>query len=368
MENNKPLRVAQIICQCVNGGVEACIMNYYKHIDKTKIQFDFFVDNTSKIINKDEIIKMGGKIIIVPPYKKIFKFIIFLKKELKNYDIVHSNINALSVFPLYAAKKAKVKIRIAHSHSTTNKKEFRRNLVKNFLRLFSKKYATNYFACSKEAGEWLFGKKTLNKGEITIVNNAIDIEKFKFNNEVRDELRKEYNISNEIIIGNIGRFVWQKNQLFLLDVFSQYTKQNPNSYLLLIGDGPLYGDLIKKARNLNIIEKIIFAGTDKEVSKFYSMMDIFVFPSLYEGFGMVMLEAQASGLACIASNGVPKIVKNLDSTIFLDLINDAKFWADELYKVNLNSDRNLLYVKNSLYDIKKEAIKLEQIYFDILKI
>ena len=184
--------VAQIIGKALNGGVEACIWNYYKAIDKEKVQFHFFVENTSAIIDKEKIEKLGGKIIVTPKYTHIFKYIKFLIKTFKNnkYDIVHSNLNALSVFPLFAAKLAGIKVRIAHSHSTTNKKEFLRNLIKNFLKLFSKTFATDYFACSELAGRWLFGKKAFNSGKVFIVNNAIDLDKFKFDCEKRAEIRK----------------------------------------------------------------------------------------------------------------------------------------------------------------------------------
>ena len=158
----KVIKVAQVIGMAVDGGTESVWMNYYRNIDKKKIQFDFLVENESKIINKKEIESMGGKIVIIPPYNNPIKYMRVLKKIFKEnpYDIVHSNMNALSVFTLRAAKKAGIKVRIAHSHSTSNKKEWKKNILKNILRPFSKVYATHYLACSELAGRWLFGNKT----------------------------------------------------------------------------------------------------------------------------------------------------------------------------------------------------------------
>ena len=304
----KVIRVAQVIGMAVNGGVESCIMNYYRHIDKTKVQFDFLVESTSNIIDKDKIEAMGGKVIIIPPYTKIFKYIKELRRIFKegNYDIVHSNMNALSVFTLFAAWLAKIKVRIAHSHSTTNKKEWKKNLIKNILRPFSKVFATDYFACSELAGRWLFGNKTFNKGKVTIINNAIEVEKFLFNEEVRSQIRKELNIEDKFVIGHVGRFVEQKNHIFLIDIFYEVQKERSESVLLLIGDGPLYNDIYQKVERLGILDKVIFAGVHKHPERFYQAMDVFVFPSLYEGLGMVLIEAQINGLPCIISNNIPK--------------------------------------------------------------
>ena len=301
MKEEKVVRVAQVIGMAVNGGVESCIMNYYRHIDKTKVQFDFLVESTSNIIDKEKIEAMGGKVIIIPPYTKIFKYIKELKRIFKegNYDIVHSNMNALSVFTLFTAWLAKIKVRIAHSHSTTNKKEWKKNLIKNILRPFSKVFATDYFACSELAGRWLFGNRTFNKGKVTIINNAIEVDKFLFNEEVRNQMRKELNIEDKFVIGHVGRFVEQKNHTFLIDIFYEVQKERPNSILLLVGDGPLYNMIYQKVERLGILDKVIFAGVYNDVSKFYNAMDMFVFPSLYEGLGMVLVEAQINGLPCL---------------------------------------------------------------------
>lgn len=270
----------------MDGGVESVVMNYYRNIDKSKVQFHFICDEDSTDIPYDEIEKLGGKVIVVPPYQKLFKYQKELYKIFKenNYKIVHSHINALSVFPLRIAKKAGVPIRIAHSHSTSNKKEWKKNIVKNILRPFSKLYANKFFACTKHAGEWLFGKKIIERKELNVINNAIDLKKFEFNEKTREDLRKELGIKEDtLIIGHVGRFMKQKNHEFLIEVFKELIKKNDNSILMLIGQGPLLNDMKQKVRDLKIEDKVKFMGQVTDVEKYYNIMDVFLFPSIYEG-------------------------------------------------------------------------------------
>ena len=270
----------------MDGGVESVVMNYYRNIDKSKVQFHFICDEDSTDIPYEEIEKLGGKVIIVPPYQKLFKYQKELYKVFKenNYKIVHSHINALSVFPLRVAKKAGVPIRIAHSHSTSNKKEWKKNIVKNILRPFSKLYANKFFACTKHAGEWLFGKKIIERKELNVINNAIDLKKFEFNEKTREDLRKELGIKEDtLIIGHVGRFMKQKNHEFLIEVFKELIKKNDNSILMLIGQGPLLNDMKQKVRDLKIEDKVKFMGQVTDVEKYYNIMDVFLFPSIYEG-------------------------------------------------------------------------------------
>ena len=261
-------------------------MNYYRNIDKDKIQFHFLCDEDSTNIPYEEIEKMGGKVIIIPPYQRLFEY----QKELyrifkeNNYKIIHSHINALSVFPLRIAKKAGVPIRIAHSHSTSNKKEWKKNILKMILRPFSKLYANNYFACTEYAGKWLFGKKVVERKELNVINNAIDLKKFEFNENTREDLRKELGIKEDVlVIGHVGRFMKQKNHEFLIDVFEKAIKQDDNIYLILVGQGPLEDKIKEMAKEKGIENKILFLGQRNDVNKLYQAMDIFVLPSLYEG-------------------------------------------------------------------------------------
>ena len=278
--------VAHIMGKWNGGGVESVVMNYYKNIDRNRIQFHFLCDEDSTDIPYEEIEKLGGKVIVIPPYQKLFKY----QKELyrifkeNNYKIIHSHINALSVFPLRIAKKAGVPIRIAHSHSTSNKKEWKKNILKMILRPLSKLYANNYFACTEYAGKWLFGKKVVERKELNVINNAIDLKKFEFNENTREDLRKELGIKEDVlVIGHAGRFMKQKNHEFLIDVFEKAIKQDDNIYLILVGQGPLEDKIKEMAKEKGIEDKILFLGQRNDVNKLYQAMDIFVLPSLYEG-------------------------------------------------------------------------------------
>ena len=358
--NLEPIRIAQVIGKWLGGGVESVVMNYYRHIDKNKIQFDFICDNDSTNIPYDEIEKLGGRVILVPPYQKVFEYQKELVKIFKenNYKIVHSHINTLSVFPLRAAKKAGVPIRIAHSHSTTNKKEWKKNLLKQALRPFSKVYATDYMCCSELAGRWLFGDKEYDKGNVYLLNNAIDLDKFKYDEKIRKEKRKELNIKDDtLVIGHVGRFVEQKNHRFLIDIFNEVHKQNNNSLLILVGQGPLMEEIKRKVKNLGLEDCVKFLGQRTDVNELYNAMDLFLFPSLYEGLGMVLIEAQANGLPCIASTEIPEIADISNNVQFYNLNDSIDTWLK-----NYEVKRFKYSGKYGSYNIKTEAKKLEKYY------
>lgn len=326
-KKEEPIRIAQIVGKWLGGGVEAVVMNYYRHLDHSKIQFDFICDDDSTNIPYDEIEKLGGKVILIPPYQKVFKYQKELRRVLREgkYKIVHSHINTLSVFPLYAAKKVGVPVRIAHSHSTTNKKEWKKNLLKQVLRPFSKKYATNYMCCSELAGRWLFGDKAYDDGKVYLLNNAIDLDKFKYDKKIRDKKRKELGIKEDtIVIGHIGRFVAQKNHTFLIDIFNQFHKKEKNSILLLAGQGPLQEEIKNKVRELGLDDSVRFLGQRNDANELYQVFDVFLLPSLYEGLPVVGVEAQASCLLCFFSDDMTKETKVLDSTVFMSLSNTAE--------------------------------------------
>ena len=370
MKKQEPIRIAQIMGKWVGGGVEAVVMNYYRHIDKSKIQFDFICDEDSTNIPYDEIKKLGGKVILIPPYQKLFKYHKVLKRVLKEgkYKIVHSHINTLSVFSLWAAKSAKVPVRIAHSHSTTNKKEKKKNLLKKILRPLSKLFATNYMACTEHAGRWLFGNKTYDKGKVYLLNNAIDIEKYKFNEDIRKKLRKELKINKDtFVIGHIGRFVEQKNHRFLIDLFYEYQKKNKNSLLILVGQGPLLKEMQDKVRNYKMQNKVIFLGQRDDANELYQAFDMFILPSLYEGLGMVLIEAQCSGLFCIASSDVPIIAKISDNLEFINLNESQETWLLHLKKIYMNKRKfDTLLIKKYGFDIGLESQKLDSYYLNIV--
>lgn len=367
--DKEPIRIAQIVGKWVGGGVEAVIMNYYRNIDRDKVQFDFICDNDSTNIPYEEIKALGGNIILVPPYQHILKYHKELKKILKkgNYKIVHSHINTLSVFSLFAAKCAKVPIRIAHSHSTTNKLEKKKNILKQFLRPFSKMFATNYMCCSELSGRWLFGNNTYNKGKVYLLNNAIDLNKFTYNEEIRKIKRKELNLEEQIVIGHIGRFVAQKNHTFLIDIFNEIHKEEKKAVLLLAGQGPLIEEIKEKVNGLGLGDFVRFLGQRNDANELYQAFDVFLLPSLYEGLPVVGVEAQASGLLCVLSNDMTRETKVLNSTIFMPLSSKAKTWADLLLRSLQDYKRNDTKeeISSNGFNIKFESPKLMEYYLSL---
>ena len=357
------IRVAQVVGKMLNGGVEAVVMNYYRHIDRSKVQFDFIVDEDSTYIPREEIESLGGRIFIIPPYQKINKYIPALIKLFKenNYKIVHSHINTLSVFPLYAAKKAGVPVRIAHNHSTAAPGEWKKNILKYSLRPFAKVFATHYAACSKYAGEWLFGKKSMARGEVTIFNNAIDLDKFKYDENVRNEVRKELGIEGKFVIGHVGRFCYAKNHDFLIDIFEKLHEKNPNAVLMLVGDGPGREKIEEKVMQRNLSGQVLFLGNRNDANRMYQAMDVFVFPSRYEGFGLAVVEAQVNGLKVVVSKEVSDETKINDRIEFIDLNADIRMWTDSIEKANTRCDS---CCKSGDYDIILQTLKLQNYYKD----
>ena len=368
----EPIRIAHIMGKWLGGGVESVVMNYYRNIDRNKVQFDFICDEDSKYIPTDEIESLGGKVILIPPYQKPFKYHKELKKVLKegNYKIVHSHISTMSFFSLWAAKSAKVPVRIAHAHSTTNKQEKKKNLMKQVLRPFSKVFATDYFCCSELAGRWLFGNKTYDDGKVYLLNNAIDVDKYKYDKKIRIDKRKELNLKdNDLVIGHIGRFVKQKNHDFLIDIFDEIHKQNKNTILLLAGDGPLKEEIQNKVKKIGLEKNVQFLGQRNDANELYQAMDAFVLPSLYEGLPVVGVEAQAAGLPCFLSTDMTKETKVLDSTQFISLTHDTKYWADKILKEVKTFERkdSSREITDNNFNIKKEIRKIEKQYQQLLE-
>ena len=363
----EPIRVLQIIGFVCGGGVEAVIMNYYRNIDRNKIQFDFIIDGYEKTALDNEISSLGGKVYKVEPYtKNPFKNIYQIYRIVKdnNYQIVHSNMNTLSVFSLFAAWLAGAKVRILHNHSTAVKSEKLRSAMKYILRPFAPIFANKYMACSKLAGEWMYGKKKMKEGKVKVLNNAINVDDFAYNLRLREKLRQDLNIDKDtLVIGHVGRFMYQKNHDFLIDIFKEIHKQRNNSLLLLIGDGSLRATIEAKVQNYGLKDCVNFLGLRKDVKDLYNVMDVFVLPSWYEGLPVVSVEAQANGLPCFVSDKVSKECNLSSSVHFISLDKNARDWSKEILDSNITRNKNAkqeLIANN--FEIKNEAGKLIKLY------
>lgn len=369
----EPIRVAQIIGRTNNGGVENYILNYYSSIDRTQVVFDFFVSNECEIVNKKVIEDLGGELIIVPGYSNVIKYVRELVKLLKrkDYDIIQANNNALSCLSLYAAKKAGYDIRIANCLSSTSAKEGIRFVIKEFLRLFSKTYATHYFACSDLAGKWLYGNDIVFNKKYYKVNNAVYTEKYQYNDEIRQALKEKHHLTDKMVMGTIGRLEEQKNYMFLLEIFYHYHKINQKSHLIIIGDGKQKAMLEEKAMDLGIADCFSIltsneVGVRGMASKYYSVFDMFVLPSLYEGLPTVGIEAQISSLPTFFSTSITDEVKISNYAYFIDQNASAREWAEYIDQHVELQMRDKCYVCEE-HDINIQAERLCNIYKEIVK-
>ncbi|WP_268802215.1 glycosyltransferase family 1 protein [Bifidobacterium criceti] len=312
------------------GGVEATTMNHYRLLDHSKIHYDFIVYEGSPYVPIDEIKKLGGRVFYVPPITHLAGFEKELARILKttNPDIVHSNLNALSIFPLRVAKRIGIPVRIAHSHSTSNNKELLRNTAKKVLRLYSKTYPTHLAACSLDSATWLFGKKAVAEHNVHYIKNAIDLQRYAFNASHRLELRKKYGLEDKHVLGQIGRFTTQKNYSFSMDVVAELVSTDPNAVFVALGSGNLMRAIRQKAAALGIADHVMLLGNQSNANAWYSAFDALLFPSLYEGLPLTMIEAQVAGLPIVSSDKVTPeafIDKELVTVLPLELTTAA--WA-----------------------------------------
>ena len=230
--------------------------------------------------------------------------------------------------------------------------------------MFLNSNANNYFACSEEAGEWLFGKKIINNNQLKIFKNAINCTEFKFNEDKRKWMRKELGLENKLVIGHVGRFNPQKNHKFLIDIFNEVYKKNKESVLLLVGEGDLLEEMKKYVNKLQLEEAVKFLGLRSDIADLMQSMDVFLFPSKYEGLGVVLIEAQAAGLRCLTSKGTPKEADVTDTVEFLSLEKSAKEWAKIILEGNNNRNSYIKSINDKGYDVETNINWLTNFYID----
>lgn len=363
------IKVLHCVSNMDRAGIETMLMNYYRNINRNEIQFYFLCNKQKKGAYDEEIKLLGGKIFYSPGLNplKWFKYHKIVKKiiEENEIDIVHVHNGALGLQALIAAKSAGVKIRISHAHGTKIDKNIKLPL-KLIYKTQLKKYANQYWGCGKEAIEYYYGKENILNNNITLLTNAIDENKFKYDEKVRKKIRKELDIKdNEYLIGHVGRFMSQKNHTFLIDIFNELKKENFK--LLLIGDGELQEKIKNKVKNLNISDKVIFTGNIPNTNEMYQAMDLFILPSLFEGLPVVGIEAQANGLNCLFSSTISKEVDITGNVKYLNLNDSPEKWAEEVIKLSKKGRNNITdEVAKHNYSIKIEAKKLENKYKELI--
>lgn len=356
------IRVLHIVTYMGRGGLETMLMNYYRHIDRSKIQFDFLVHRDFRADYDDEIESLGGRIYRLPrlvPWspayrRKLNRFF----TEHPEYRIVHVHQDCLSAVFLKAAKKHGVPVRIAHSH-TSNQDKNLKYFIKLYYRRLIPRFATQMFACSQKAGEWMF-----RGAPFQILNNAIDAGQYRYNSRLAAQKRKELGISDDsFVMGHVGRFGREKNHEFLLEIFAAIQKKRHNAVLLLVGDGSLRPEIESRITALGLRGKVLLTGVREDVPALLQAMDVFVFPSLYEGLPVTMMEAQASGLPCVVSDRVPSECKKTELVTFLSLRAPAEEWAEQIMSAyRMKREETCAQIAASGFDIVENAKWLQNYY------
>lgn len=367
------IRILHVVSKLsLNSGVMNVIMNYYRHTDRTKIQFDFLYFEEWNPDFKDEIKNLGGNIFSVnkPSLKHIYRtykeFNFFLSNNYAKYTAVHLHEVYLVHFISYFCKKYGIKHLITHAHTTKYSDNPKNALRNRMMCLGLKKSATDYFACSKAAGEFYYGKEAVANGLVKVIPNAIDLEKYKFNQAIREKIRKSLNIEDKFVVGHIGRMAPPKNQKFLLQIFKKVKKERTNSILLMIGNGPLKKEIESEIKRLNLQDSVILLGVRNDVPNLLMAMDVFVLPSLSEGLGIVAMEAQASGLKCILSDKVP-VETDMGGAKYISLQTYCKQWASAILNCEKKHNRNS-YLSNLIkngYSIKESVEALQNYYIKL---
>jgi len=367
------VRVLHIIHSMNRGGAENAIMNYYRQVDRAKVQFDFLLTDQFKGDFEDEILSLGGKIYRVPPLTKLhpMPYMRGVKQFFTThpeYQIAHSHTSSKSVIPLAIAKLCNIPIRISHSHSSKSETGLN-GLIRNALMPFLKITANVFLSCSEHASEWLYGKKMSATGRVKIVRNVIDASKFKYSIETRKRVRKQLGISEKtFVIGNVARFCKVKNHLFSVEILKHILEINPETILLLIGDGPEHANITAYAKELNVADNIKMVGVVPNVYDYEQAMDVFILPSFYEGLPLSIIEAQVSGLPCFTTKGTVSTECSVTDLVqYLPLNSGAKLWASEICKTagRERTDR-FEEVKAAGYDSISSASTLQDLYTGLL--
>lgn len=356
---------------CMNtGGAETFLMKMYRTMDETKYQMDFCVNVQEKGYYDDEIHLLGGKIFRIPSksenvkeFKKQLTAII--QKEKYEY-VFRITSNGAGFMDLKIAKKAGARVCAARSSNSSDGSGIKSKIAHRLGRWLYRKYVDVKIAPSDLAAEYTFGKPAVQKGEVALLHNGVDLNVFRFDEVGRENIRKEFGISqDQTVVGHIGRFSEQKNHKFLLDIFYQMYTQDNNAVLLLVGCGELENEVRKKIKELGLENNVIFAGVRSDVPQLLSAMDVFVFPSFYEGMPNTVIEAQATGLPCVIADTITKEADITGLVQYLPLSNSAEEWAQVAIRAISKERKNTKsdFIKNK-YDIESVAKEFVRLVFD----
>lgn len=359
------IRILQVVTHMNRGGLETMLMNYYRQIDRSRVQFDFLTHREYDGDYGEEIRKLGGNLYHMPVLNP---FSLGYRKQLgaffdnhPEYKVIHVHQDCLSAVILHVAKEHGVPVRIAHSHNANQTKDIKYP-IKLVYRHFIARYATKLMACGEDAGKWMF-----RGAPFEILSNAIPAAEYSFNEEQKRIQRENWQIQpNELLVGHVGNFTFQKNHLFLLDIFNEIQQMTP-AKLILVGKKLQRNDIEEKIQELGLQDKVIIAGIRSDVPDLLQAMDVFLFPSLHEGLPLTMVEAQASGLPCLISDKVPIECKMTDAVQQIALMDSPEIWAERAIEAAKTPRKNTYEeIKAAGYDIVENAKRLQKMYEEMM--
>lgn len=355
-----------------SGGKKNLIMEYYRHVNRNEVQFDFICDADSQAIPTEEIENLGGRVHVIAPYQSIFKNMSDMRKLFKEnkYPVVHAYNSTMNLFPMFVAKQCGVPVRISESLSMAHEGDWK-TILKKMLRPMSKWFANYYMSCGEDCGRWQFGNKLFDDGKVDVFKTVINTEFNAYNPELRDKTRRGFGWEDKIVIGHIGRFTAQKNSVHMIEIFAAAAKKEPKAVLCLIGDGELKEDMMAKIKELGIESQVNYLGRREDIQQFYNAMDCFILPSLYEGLPVVGLEAESCGLPMFFSTEVTREANACELGHFIGLDESTDTWADEILKAckeNMPIRRShAKEVREAGFDSESEAIRMQKYYLDAIK-
>lgn len=359
-------KILHIVGAMNTGGTETMLMNIYRNLDRENIQFDFLSFDNNKSYYDDEIEDLGGKIIRISNPKSI-KEIKKIIEENGPYKAVHAHTQFNCGFSMIAAKQCGVDIRVSHAHTNVqNKGSIIKHIYTKLMRYIINNYSTKVLACSNDSGKCLFGEKAIRGDKYSLFRNLIDYNNvINPNHEEVEQFKKDNDLNNNLVIGHIGTFKESKNQKFLIEILKNLRDRNIK--LLLVGDGSMKDELQELVSKYNLNDKVVFAGIRKDINNMLSCMDVFVFPSIFEGLGMVLLEAQASGIPCVVSDVIqPEADLGLGLINKLSLNDDIQCWINKILEVQskkiLDKDKIMKSFDEKGYSLDKCISRLKQIY------
>ena len=367
------IKVLHYIAGFLYGGIESMFLNWYEHIDKNKIEFELL--KRTQEDNTDELKRfqaMGGT---VHKLSKLSAGTIFsFRKSVKDFFAAHHDYDILHVhgsndpFVFQYAKQYGIKVIILHSHAAlVNKKTGYRHLKDLFDRI-NKSYVDHYFACSQKAGEYRFGRKDVQNHKVKIINNAIKVSNFVFDQTIRDQYRTQLGIQDKFVVGHVGRMTFQKNFPFLINIFSAVAQKNDNAVLLLVGDGPDYPEIKQQVSELGLTDKVIFLGIRTDVTNLLMAMDVFLLPSRWEGLPVTVIEAQATGIKCVVADTITEEAAITPNIQFIPLEKGAELWAERIIQHSNGYERKNMakIIAGAGYDIETQVKEMEKLYQEMI--